>query len=412
MPDDDDDNKWKEIQEALSRAGDAIPDELRDRVNRFAEQMPEDLRERLRNLASPLPRLPEPRNPTTGLGSIKADPQTVPLPSIGYLPDPTNSAAVEEFNRNTGRQGTSQPKQSERSSEKPVSEHPVPDTITGRVLDYIGMGFLLAPPEVLILELVVSSAPVNWTLVISAFLGCYIAGFLLLGLGLNWQQIKPKLSETLAANVTKAANSVLVWLAVLLFVAFGPSALVMGFSNSRPAQPSAPRLTADTDSPEGFTFSPTPLTRIPPRLGPLSTLRIIDSIATRGNALTPRANPVDFKWALVITATKENDYVSLVVRRIVGAKIATLPAPPPNPNDLDAPKLTASGQPGITLHGNNQLNDRLFYELGSCFDVKKTAESPSNLQSWYENQIPTDFLVDWIDIGPGSPWKEPFPCSD
>jgi hypothetical protein len=147
------------------------------------------------------------------------------------------------------------------------------------------------------------------------------------------------------------------------------------------------------------------------RLGPLSTLGMVDSIGARGNALSP-SDFLDHKWALVVTFTKDNDYAAQVLRRIVGAKVETIPIPPPNPGDLDAPKLTGATEPGITLHGDNGLNSRLFVELARCFNIKKTGHVPDNLQAWYANQIPNDRLVDWIDIGPGSPWKEPFPCSE
>lgn len=145
----------------------------------------------------------------------------------------------------------------------------------------------------------------------------------------------------------------------------------------------------------------------PPKLGPLSTLRMVDSIAAKGNVLSP-SGFIDQKWAIVITFPRENDEISLIVRRIIGGKLTTIPVPSPNPNDLDAPRLTGSTEPGVTLHGSNQLNDRLFHELGACFNVKKTSRSADNLQQWYAKQIPAGFIVDWIDIGPGSPWKEPF----
>jgi len=101
------------------------------------------------------------------------------------------------------------------------------------------MGFLLAPPEVLILELVVSAAPVNWTLVVATFIGCYVVGFFLLGMGLKWHKIKPYLWESLATNITQAANNALVWLVVLIVFAFGPPLLVAAFSEHSVAVPAA-----------------------------------------------------------------------------------------------------------------------------------------------------------------------------
>lgn len=148
------------------------------------------------------------------------------------------------------------------------------------------------------------------------------------------------------------------------------------------------------------------------QLGPHSILSMIDSIATRGNALTPQSNPIDLKWALIITAPRENGDLAVLVRRIIGHKLTTIQIQPPDPRDIDAPKFAETGGAGIVLHGDNQLNDRLFYELGRCFNVRKTTRAPDGLQQWYANKIPSDYTVDWVEIGPGTPWREPFPCSE
>jgi hypothetical protein len=114
---------------------------------------------------------------------------------------------------------------------------------------------------------------------------------------------------------------------------------------------------------------------------------------------------VDQKWAIIITFPRDNEYAVQTLRGIIGAKLQTIPLTPPNPNDLDAPKLVMTDAPGIILHGNNQLNERLLLELQQCFNIKKTGNSPTNLQDWYNGKVPADYLVDWIDIGPGSPWN-------
>ena len=292
-------------------------------------------------------------------------------------------------------------------------------TWTGRYLDYLGLAFILVPPEPVVAALMKGEA-IHLEVALPLLIGAWAVGGALLFAGLTWPKWKPK-NEAIAATVSAAAHNIWVWVAVLLSIAFGPTILYSSLSrptavqspacwdgkappcNDQPAKP-APKPIAGP-------FFHEAIPHAPPKLGPLSTLRMVDSIASKGNSLSP-SDFINQRWALIITFPKENDEISMIVRRIIGAKLSTVPLPPPNANDLDAPKLIESGSPGIILHGNNQLNDRLFYELGSCFTVKKTARTADNLQDWATGKIPEGTRATWIEIGPGSPWKEPFPCSE
>jgi hypothetical protein len=112
-----------------------------------------------------------------------------------------------------------------------VSKNHSADTLTSRVLDYIGMGFLLVPPEVVVLEVAVSGEPVNWKLVISAFAACYVVGALILGMGLRWQKAGPALPAQLANSIRNLANNGVAWFAMLVIFAFGAPALTVIFSS-------------------------------------------------------------------------------------------------------------------------------------------------------------------------------------
>ncbi len=107
--------------------------------------------------------------------------------------------------------------------------HPA-DTLTGRILDYIGMGFLLVPPDILVMEVVLASGPINWALVIASFLGCYVVGALLLAAGLNWPKIKPRLSTSRANSINAAIRNPILWFLAVALFAFGPPILVGVFS--------------------------------------------------------------------------------------------------------------------------------------------------------------------------------------
>jgi hypothetical protein len=134
-----------------------------------------------------------------------------------------------------------------------VSDPHSADTLTGRVLDYMGMGFLLVPPEIFVLEVVLASGPINWTLVLTSFGGCYIVGILLLAVGLNWTKIKPRLSIGLATSISRAANSAIVWFLILVLFAFGP-VVVVGYFSARASLPS-----------EGSTSAPAAAVPQPPK---------------------------------------------------------------------------------------------------------------------------------------------------
>jgi hypothetical protein len=104
----------------------------------------------------------------------------------------------------------------------------------------MGMGFLLVPPEIFVLEVVLASGPVNYTLILASFLGCYAVGIALLALGINWKRIKPSLSVGFANSISKAANSPFIWFLILALFAFGPPVLVGVLSSTAASKTSAP----------------------------------------------------------------------------------------------------------------------------------------------------------------------------
>jgi hypothetical protein len=184
--------------------------------------------------------------------------------------------------------------------------------------EFVGLGFLLGPPGFLG-EAFLKSEPINWSMMIAIFVGFWAIGGISLAAGLTWPDWRPS-NEAKAAVIESLAHSVWVWLSVVFAIAFGPALLVAGFSR--------PALFIDSPtSSTGMNFAPVAPkssfnVALPPP-GPLSTLAMVDSIAARGNALSP-SDFLDHKWAVVITFAKENEYAAQVLRRIVGAKIETI----------------------------------------------------------------------------------------
>jgi hypothetical protein len=142
---------------------------------------------------------------------------------------------------------------------------------------------------------------------------------------------------------------------------------------------------------------PVPPTQSRPELGALRALQIVDSLAALVGTNT--------KWAVVVTWSRDNEKAMFLVRRLIEAKLNVTRLQPPDPNDLDAPRFPIPASEGVTLHGDNKLNERLFAELGVCFGVKRTSQTIVGLEQWYK--LEHDRTVDWIETGPGSVWKSP-----
>jgi hypothetical protein len=153
-----------------------------------------------------------------------------PLPPAHIFETPTRSSPI--------------PFPEQPSEKAAVADHTTPDTFTGRALDYAGMGFLLVPPEIFVLEVVLGTGPINWTLIVTSFIGCYVVGGILLALGLSWPKVKPALSANAADSISRLANNSVAWVLILTLFAFGPAVLVGFFSMSHAATPTIPPSSA------------------------------------------------------------------------------------------------------------------------------------------------------------------------
>jgi hypothetical protein len=72
-----------------------------------------------------------------------------------------------------------------------------------------------------------------------------------------------------------------------------------------------------------------------------------------------------------------------------------------NPRDLDRPPVQRSGKRGIIVHGPDA--DPLAHALGSWFVTYSTSRLPPEMNGY---KIEGTAHLIWIDIGPGSPWKQ------
>ncbi len=72
-----------------------------------------------------------------------------------------------------------------------------------------------------------------------------------------------------------------------------------------------------------------------------------------------------------------------------------------NPRDLDRPPVRGSSKRGIIVHGPDA--NALAHVLGSWFETYSTSHVPREMNGYKAEG--TSYLI-WIDIGPGSPWKQ------
>jgi len=131
----------------------------------------------------------------------------------------------------------------------------------------------------------------------------------------------------------------------------------------------------------------------------------------RGGPAAP--SPQDSKWALLITSSPENQWLSGLLSSLIvnaGIPVHTLQAPDRSFN-LDAPALPEERESGVIIHGENLLNDRITNIFGMCFIIRKTNKPFDDVRDWYKSQIMNDEQFVWIEIGKGSPWRYGSSCA-
>jgi hypothetical protein len=119
----------------------------------------------------------------------------------------------------------------------------------------------------------------------------------------------------------------------------------------------------------------------------------------------------DVNWQLLIANTPDNDDIANLLVALTSTTLhAYRITPPDHSTNLDAPVIpTPPDSPGIILHGDNPLNDKLRFLLSECFIVKTTSRTLDSLNDWFKPGTGTTIV--WIEIGKGSPWKDSGGCA-
>jgi hypothetical protein len=145
-------------------------------------------------------------------------------------------------------------------------------------------------------------------------------------------------------------------------------------------------------------------------MGPISTLnRFSESGAIWRKLVTEDT-------AVLITASSENMIIKVNLDSILGvgqrevrenlpSGRALLVQEPNYETDIDAPRLIESGYSGIIIHGNSVALEEIDNLLRDCFITRQTKKTVEGLAEYYKAKN----LI-WIEIGKGSPWKNPSSC--
>jgi hypothetical protein len=137
-------------------------------------------------------------------------------------------------------------------------------------------------------------------------------------------------------------------------------------------------------------------------MGPQTTMSIIAQLTGQPLGIES-PNPKGTKWAMIFSPTEEKS-AAIITSLLASAELDVEPIRPADRNLFpEAPELVASGDTGITLHGDSALSRRLFEVLRPCLVVHFREKAPDNLQRWYGPSA-HDRQVIWIEIGAGSIW--------
>ena len=142
-------------------------------------------------------------------------------------------------------------------------------------------------------------------------------------------------------------------------------------------------------------------------LGPQTTLSIVSGLSSPPLMEIRSPNPKGTKWMLIFSPS-EDKTKSLIFSLLAAAGLDVQWFPPADRNTFpEAPDLQASGDTGITFHGNSALSRRLLevLQLHRCMIVHHREKTPDNLQQWYGHSARGDEReVVWIEIGSGPIW--------
>ncbi len=168
--------------------------------------------------------------------------------------------------------------------------------------------------------------------------------------------------------------------------------------------------------------SATPSPQVPPKteISLKRGLEMVDALGAPPGAnfgRQPNQSVRDIRWVLLVTSTPENAWLAGLISTLIGRAGITinhLQLPPDRAFKIDAPVMPKSTEQGVVAHGDNLLAHRIINVLSPCFTVKHASkifdDFPADLRGWYQKQITDDEQSVWIEIGPGSPWREGVTC--
>jgi hypothetical protein len=217
--------------------------------------------------------------------------------------------------------------------------------------------------------------------------------------------------------IISLVSLVLLWLGLVVFayVRFGIDPAVPAAVGVAGPAPSLVSVAPQPSTPVSQPAQQAPV--IGSLLGPLTTLQMRSSLGARPHGTpagspAPGSFPIELRWALIITAPRDNQEIADLLYKLMGEadlRVQRLEAPDHSLH-LDAPDFPQPEAAGITLHGTNVLNARLLSVLQPCIIVRSTGKTIDGLREWYRDKVVQEQEIVWIEIGNGSPWTRDSRC--
>jgi hypothetical protein len=299
------------------------------------------------------------------------------------------------------------------------------------VFDYLGLGFILEPPGVVV-HAVMTGEPLKlenaWYALPFIFIGA-----ICIYIGRKWDQRKPGFNTRFVSAIDKLNKSYLVPFVLLVMFLGGVAVIpLLVWPPNRAAIEPQTKTVIIHEPPSSEDIAKATASVVAERNdllnklsavtrerdaarqwlvksnmpGVMSDAEQIVQIVYQMNARVPKLTQ-GVQWALLITAPPENKgIVNLLITLLDTTRVSyTLLQMPDREQNLDVPDLTAKSIPGITLHGENEFNTTLRAALSGFFDVHTTAQTSEWLDGYTKPFLGKEQKAIWIEIGPGSPRK-------
>jgi hypothetical protein len=169
----------------------------------------------------------------------------------------------------------------------------------------------------------------------------------------------------------------------------------------------APKTVAPSPSQQAPISSPSVPTSAPAAIIPSDPVKAVQTVDHMRNSLAEVLGKKE-TITFLMSWTGDDPTFMAFISQLLSSACRTTPRQcwftqaSGNERDLDRPPIQESGRRGITIYGNDAVY--LAIALGGWFTTYDTSSIPDGIEGYKD---PATKELIWIEIGPGSPWKQP-----